>query len=140
MPNHLFVYGTLRSESHHPLARRLKAQAKLLGKASASGILYDLGHYPGAVFRPEGKERVIGDVFALRNAERLLEQLDGYEAAGDPGAPLFTRVPIKVRLDGGRVVDSWTYELSEAPARPRQIDSGDFIAHRRLRAGRPLRP
>ncbi len=139
MPSHLFVYGTLRSESRHPVARLLRGQAKLLGKASAPGVLCDLGWYPGALFRPDTKSRVVGDVFALRHAKRLLAQLDDYET-GDPGSPFFKRIAITVRLDGGRAVESWTYELCAVPTRLKPIESGDFILHRRLRAGRPLRP
>ena len=138
-PNHLFVYGTLRSESLHPLARRLRAQAKLAGKASASGVLYDLGRYPGAAFPKDGRERVIGEMFALRNAERLLMQLDAYEEVGDPGAPLFKRIEIKVRLDRGDVADAWTYALQEVPSRARPIPSGDWIAHLRSRNPRAAR-
>ena len=135
MPQHLFVYGTLRSDSPHPLAQRLQAQATLVGKASASGLLYDLGRYPGALFRSEGRERIVGEVFALRNVERLLEQLDAYEGVVDPGSPSFQRIEIKVRLDRGGMIDAWAYGLTEAPARPRRIQSGDL----RLREGRPVR-
>lgn len=138
MPSHLFVYGTLRSESRHPVAQLLRGQAKLVGKASAPGVLCDFGWYPGALFRPDAKTRVVGDVYALRHAERLLAQLDDYET-GDPVSPFFRRIAIVVRLDGGRALESWTYELCEAPARLKPIESGDFILHRRLRAGRPLR-
>ena len=89
MPQHLFVYGTLRSEFPHPLALRLKSQAKLVGKGSAPGVLYDFGWYPGAVFDADARTRVIGDVFALKNAERLLAQLDHYEGTAEPGKPKF---------------------------------------------------
>jgi gamma-glutamylcyclotransferase (GGCT)/AIG2-like uncharacterized protein YtfP len=135
MPQHLFVYGTLRSDSPHPLARRLQGQAKLVGKASASGLLYDLGGYPGALFRSEGRERIVGEVFALRNVERLLEQLDAYEGVIDLGSRSFKRIEIKVRLDRRGVIDAWAYGLTEAPARPRLSQSGDL----RRRKGRPVR-
>ena len=60
MPSHLFVYGSLRSESAHPMARRLRVSARLIGKGSARGVLYDLGAYSGARFGPEHKRDVIG--------------------------------------------------------------------------------
>jgi gamma-glutamylcyclotransferase (GGCT)/AIG2-like uncharacterized protein YtfP len=138
MPQHLFVYGTLRSEFPHPLALRLKSQAKLVGKGSAPGVLYDFGWYPGAVFDADARTRVIGDVFALKNAERLLAQLDHYEGTAKPGKP-FRRVAIKVHLDRGGTVDAWTYEMVEPPERRRAIESGDFILHHRLRGQRPFR-
>ncbi|HYB06172.1 MAG TPA: gamma-glutamylcyclotransferase family protein [Methyloceanibacter sp.] len=87
MPQHLFVYGTLRSEFLHPLALRLKSQAKFVGKGSAPGILYDFGCYPAAMFREDARSRVIGEVFALKTAQRLLDQLDHYEGTAEPGNP-----------------------------------------------------
>ena len=140
MPQHLFVYGTLRSEFPHPLALRLKSLAKFVGKGSAPGILYDFGWYPGAMFREHARSRVIGEIFALKNAQRLLlAQLDHYEGTAEPGNP-FRRVPIKVRLDRGGMVDAWTYEVRQLPERRSLIESGDFILHRRLREHRPSRP
>jgi gamma-glutamylcyclotransferase (GGCT)/AIG2-like uncharacterized protein YtfP len=138
MPRHLFVYGTLRSEFPHPLALRLKSQAKLVGKGSAHGILYDFGRYPGAVFKADSRSRIIGEVFALNNAERLLAELDHYEGAAEPGNP-FRRVPIRVHLDLGGTIDAWSYAMNEAPVPPRRIASGDFILHGRLRQRRPMR-
>ena len=47
-PKLLFVYGSLRTESPHPFAVKLRNQGRLLGKGTAPGILYDLGRYPAA--------------------------------------------------------------------------------------------
>ena len=80
MPQPLFVYGTLRFEYPNPLAVKLKSQAIFICKGSAPGVLYDLGWYPGAVFNDDVRTRVIGEVIALGNAERLMAQLDDYEA------------------------------------------------------------
>lgn len=139
MPQHLFVYGTLRSEFPHPLAHRLKTQAKLVGLGSAPGVLYDFGWYPGAMFKADARTRVIGEVYVLKNTERLLAQLDHYEGTAEPGNP-FQRVPIKVRLDRGGTVDAWTYAMIEPPERRRPIETGDFIRHHRRRGQRPFRP
>ena len=79
MPDHLFVYGTLRAESAHPMAHRLKVGARHIGKGSTPGLLYDFGSWPGAFFGPEEKYRVIGNVFALGPNPRLLADLDKYE-------------------------------------------------------------
>jgi gamma-glutamylcyclotransferase (GGCT)/AIG2-like uncharacterized protein YtfP len=138
MPQHLFVYGTLRSEFPHTLALKLKSQAKLVGLGSAPGALYDFGWYPGAVFKADARTRVLGEVYALKNAERLLAQLDYYEGTTEPSNP-FRRVAIKVRLERGGTVDAWTYEMVEPPARQRLIESGDFILHHRRTRQRPFR-
>lgn len=148
MPDHLFVYGTLRAESAHPMAHRLKVGARHIGKGSAPGLLYDFGSWPGAFFGPEEKYRVIGSVFALGRSTRLLIDLDKYEgvtpANGEerefPEAEgLFHRILIEVSLDQGGSVEAWAYALKAAP-RARVIGTGDFIADRKLRGARAQRP
>lgn len=148
MPVHLFVYGTLRAESSHPMAHRLRVASRHLGKGSTPGRLYDFGHYPGAFFAPEQKYRVIGNVFALGPSQRLLTDLDKYEgvipAEGEerewPEAEgMFHRIAIRVALDKGGSVEAWAYGLKNAP-RARLIGTGDFIADRRLRAPTGVRP
>ena len=138
MPQHLFVYGTLRFEYPNPLAFKLRSQAIFAAKGSAPGVLYDLGWYPGAVFSDEARTRIIGEVYALANAERLMAQLDDYEAIPDPNKR-FRRVVINVRLERGGTVEAWSYEAIELPAARRTIESGDFVLHLQRRAGRPIR-
>jgi gamma-glutamylcyclotransferase (GGCT)/AIG2-like uncharacterized protein YtfP len=139
MPDHLFVYGTLRAESGHPMARRLRVGAKHVGCGSAPGALYDFGDYPGAVIDPESRYRVIGDVFKLGPNPRLLVDLDKYEGFKGEDDDLFRRVGIEVRLDQGGTVEAWTYVLRETP-RARLIGAGDFIVDRRLRGLKAARP
>jgi gamma-glutamylcyclotransferase (GGCT)/AIG2-like uncharacterized protein YtfP len=139
MPDHLFVYGTLRAESGHPMARRLRVGATHVGRGSAPGALYDFGDYPGAVFDTEAKYRVIGDVFRLGPNPRLLADLDKYEGFAGEDDDLFRRFPIEVRLDRGGAVEAWTYGLREVP-RARLIGAGDFIADRRMRTPKAARP
>jgi gamma-glutamylcyclotransferase (GGCT)/AIG2-like uncharacterized protein YtfP len=148
MPGHLFVYGTLRAESAHPMAHRLRVGARHVGKGSAPGWLYDFGSWPGAYFGLEKKYRVIGSVFALGPNPRLLVDLDKYEgvipANGEerefPEAEgLFHRIAIEVTLERGGSIEAWAYALKE-PARARLIDTGDFIADRKLRAPKSRRP
>jgi gamma-glutamylcyclotransferase (GGCT)/AIG2-like uncharacterized protein YtfP len=140
MPQNLFVYGTLRSEFAHPLARRLASEARLIGKASTPGILYAFRGYPGAIFDPEAKTRVIGEVYALPPAGRLLATLDAYEGVFESGTPLFQRVAVKLQLDrGGGEIDAWSYELTKAPRYPRRIESGDFMRPLGRTPARPVR-
>jgi hypothetical protein len=44
-----------------------------------------------------------------------------------------------VKLQNGSTVNAWAYGLKR-PLRARLIGSGDFIADRRLRNPRPVRP
>jgi gamma-glutamylcyclotransferase (GGCT)/AIG2-like uncharacterized protein YtfP len=139
MPEHLFVYGTLRAGSIHPMAHRLRVGAKLIGRGSAPGMLYDFGDHPGAVFTRDSKYRVIGDVFELKAGPRLLADLDRYEGFTGGDDDMFRRIAIEVALDKGGKVEAWTYGLAEAP-RARLIGTGDFIADRRLRVPKAARP
>ncbi|HEY5732126.1 MAG TPA: gamma-glutamylcyclotransferase family protein [Methyloceanibacter sp.] len=138
MTEYLFVYGTLRSEFPHPLAKRLSTRAKFIGKGSTPGLLYDFGWYPGAKFDAGARTHVVGEVFSLKNAARLLAELDHYEGTAEPGNA-FRRVLVKVRLDRGGTIDAWSYEMGDSKARRRPIESGDFIHHRRLKDQRPVR-
>jgi gamma-glutamylcyclotransferase (GGCT)/AIG2-like uncharacterized protein YtfP len=139
MPDHLFVYGTLRADSGHPMARRLRVGAKHVGRGSAPGALYDFGDYPGALFGADERYRVIGDVFRLGPNPRLLADLDKYEGFTGADDDLFRRIAIEVRLDQGGTVEAWTYVLRETP-RARLIGAGDFIADRRMRMPKAARP
>ena len=137
MPEHLFVYGTLRAESPHPMASA-SARAKHVGKGSTPGLLYDFGWYPGAMFEADSRYRVIGEVFALKNAARLLADLDKYEGTAEPGNA-FRRVPVKVRLDGGGTVDAWSYEMGNRRRGGGRSGPAISFIDRRLRDRRPVR-
>jgi len=133
-PGHIFVYGTLRQGSNHPMARRLVAQARHVGQARAGGKLYDMGWYPAALFEDDAPTRIIGDVFALPPGDRLLAELDAYEH-GDPN---YARVPLEVSLIGGGRILAWTYGVS-TPPNARVIPGGDFLAHWNAKNRRPTR-
>jgi gamma-glutamylcyclotransferase (GGCT)/AIG2-like uncharacterized protein YtfP len=139
MPDHLFVYGTLRAGSVHPMAHRLRVGAKHLGRGNAPGLLYDFGDHPGALFDPNAKYRVIGDVFELKAGPRLLADLDRYEGFTGADNDVFRRIAVEVALDLGGTLEAWTYGLLKAP-RARLIGTGDFIADRRMRVPRTARP
>ena len=136
---HLFVYGTLRSESTHPMAGRLRAGAKLIDKGSTSGLLYDLGAYPGAVFAAGERRRIIGEVFRLGAHARLLARLDRYEGITGAEDDMLNRLLVEVRLDRGGIVEAWAYGLRITP-RARVIGTGDFIADRSSRSQKTMCP
>jgi gamma-glutamylcyclotransferase (GGCT)/AIG2-like uncharacterized protein YtfP len=120
---HLFVYGTLRSRYTNQYARRLAANATLLGEARVHGRLYDLGDYPGMLLSAAPDEWVVGELYELRDAA-LLTGLDAYE--GDD----FRRVSTTAMLGGGREVETCIYEYAGSPAESQRICSGDFTGPR----------
>jgi gamma-glutamylcyclotransferase (GGCT)/AIG2-like uncharacterized protein YtfP len=128
VPLNLFVYGSLRTQSPHPFAVKLRSQARLLGRGSAPGILYDLGRYPAALFGTEHKRRVVGEIFELPRDGRLLRELDYFEGTEEPASPL-SRIEIEVLFDDGSSLRLETYSLSVPPPIRRVIESGDWIAH-----------
>ena len=68
--NHqLFVYGSLRSDFHHPAhASYISAYFEFLGPARVKGRLYDLGEYPGAV--PTSENHFIkGELYRLKEGQ-----------------------------------------------------------------------
>ena len=122
----LFVYGTLRRDSPHPLAQRLASGCDYLGEASLPGKLYwTTGDFP-ALHAGEGSERVVGDLYQVGDSQ-LLDVLDLYEGN------LYERrrLPVSSHVTG--LAAAWVY-LYLGPVDPsRQIDSGDYIAASRSR-------
>jgi len=128
---HLFVYGTLRREFNHPLARRLARQAHFIGQGSVPGRLYDLGDYPGLVPASTAGEQVLGDVYHLTDLARLLPLLDDYEEClpTDPFNSLYLRQEMTVSLAGGGSCRAWVYLFNRPVKSFRLIPSGDYLSY-----------
>jgi gamma-glutamylcyclotransferase (GGCT)/AIG2-like uncharacterized protein YtfP len=128
-PQLLFVYGTLRRQSDHPMSRFLAAHASFLGMATTAGNLYDLGNYPG--FKPGSApgDWVHGDVYRIEDSGATLRLLDAYEGCGPrDGRPfLFGRELRHVILEGGDVARAWVYVYNGVPADTTRISSGDYF-------------
>jgi gamma-glutamylcyclotransferase (GGCT)/AIG2-like uncharacterized protein YtfP len=126
----LFVYGTLRRGSDHPLARRLAAHARWVGGATAAGRLYDLGSYPGLTEAGTPGECARGDVYDLADPAALLPVLDDYEGCGASALRpwLYERVRTMVILDGGEEAMAWVYYYRGPLDSARRITSGDYQA------------
>jgi gamma-glutamylcyclotransferase (GGCT)/AIG2-like uncharacterized protein YtfP len=117
----LFVYGTLRAASGHPMHRRLRAEAEFVGEGTFRGRLYDLGTFPGAVPSPSNAERVSGEIYRLREPERAFRMLDAYEDTA------FRRAEAIIRHEDGAASRCWIYLYGRSLKRFPRIASGDFI-------------
>jgi gamma-glutamylcyclotransferase (GGCT)/AIG2-like uncharacterized protein YtfP len=128
--SHLFVYGTLRAGSVHPMAHFLAARARLLGAGSAAGRLYDLGAFPGMLEPVAEGEWVRGEVYEFAEPQVTLAALDRYEGCGEdtPRPWLFERTLTAVALDGGGEVIAWVYYYRGPLEAARQVSSGDYLA------------
>src|SRR5436190_22408873 len=97
MSNYLFVYGTLKRRSRHPMARRLAQSARHVGAAKIAGRLYNLGRFPGLQEPTAPDDWVLGDVYDLgENAEQTLRDMDAYENAESPPPAPYERLAAPV--------------------------------------------
>lgn len=127
MTERLFVYGTLRRDSRHPMAGQLAAKAKHLGEARYNGRLFRITHYPGAVPSRMADDWVFGDVFELRDLE-LLAALDRYEGCGpgDPRPTQYLRLLQNVIIGNGAASEAWMYVYNWPIEGREWIKSGRF--------------
>jgi len=112
----LFVYGTLRSEFDNRYARLLRKEATLVGRATVSGSIYRVSHYPA--FRPEPAGEVHGELYRLNRPEATLKALDEYEG------PEYERVIV----GDASFNQFWIYRYKEPLPESLRISSGDFCA------------
>jgi gamma-glutamylcyclotransferase (GGCT)/AIG2-like uncharacterized protein YtfP len=101
----LFVYGTLRSGSGHPMAAYLAARARCLGAAHCAGRAIELGDYPGLL--EEAGASTAGELWELAEpSAETLRWLDDYEGCAEG---LFERARREVRDAAGRALEAWVY-------------------------------
>lgn len=111
----LFVYGTLRRRSAHPMARWLRLNSDFVGEAQVAGELIDLGSYPGLVSTRHPKKTVPGDLFRLHSPEAALKRLDRYEGCA-PGFRMpteYVRELAEVSVQGEKQ-RAWLYRYNRA--------------------------
>ncbi len=126
---YLFVYGTLMSQSKHPMAVRLRQCAKLIGPATIAGRLYDLGEYPGATLSANMRDKIHGEVFRLTAPSQILPILDRYEGATPhhPQPYLYSREITEARLANGQRLPAWVYIMIRAHAKLKPIANGRYL-------------
>jgi gamma-glutamylcyclotransferase (GGCT)/AIG2-like uncharacterized protein YtfP len=128
---YLFVYGTLRQAFSHKMGRLVANQAIFMGPGSLQGKLYDLGAYPGVIPSNQKVDIVMGEVYALREGEELLVQLDHYEGyrPKHPERSLYLRQLKSVTLKSGTTLQAWVYIYNRPVAGRPVIESGDYVAY-----------
>ena len=107
----LFVYGTLRKGSSHPMAAFLARNSRFVAEGKKPGRLLDLGAYPGMVEAESPADWVQGGVFELTDPETTLAELDRYESCDGPN-PLYEKRKATVTLSMGDQVIAWYYHYS----------------------------
>jgi len=127
MSNYLFVYGTLRRRSRHPMARRLAEAARHVGAGKIAGRLYDLGRFPGLKEPLTTDDWVQGDVYDLGAlAEQTLQEMDAYENAESPPPTPYDRQLTTAFLADGQRLSAWIYWYRGEVTEARFIVSGSY--------------
>ena len=129
-PDYIFVYGTLRSDTHSDSYRQFMAPGfTLVSRATMPGRLYLIDYYPGLLPAENATDIVTGEVHAFSGGEEFLAQLDEYEccAPHSPQPHLYTRTREKALLEDGTTVEAWTYFYKPPVSKDMLIRSGDFL-------------
>lgn len=128
--NHLFVYGTLRSDVAGPAQRRLMEGLRLVGRASVAGRLHDAGWYPAAVESGDAADRITGELYAIEgDADARMAALDEYEGvdAAHPDLSLFRRRVVTAERGDGMRVPAWVYFYNRAADAMPRVPCGDWL-------------
>ena len=127
MPTYLFVYGTLKRRSRHPMARRLAQAARHVGAARIAGRLYDLGRFPGLKEPGSPSDWVQGDVYDLgADGEQTLQEMDAYENAESPPPTPYERLLATVTLSDDSEMATWVYWYRGTVREEQFIASGSY--------------
>lgn len=128
-PSYIFDYGTLRSAPAHQMSKVLEQYADLVGRGRLPGILYDVGHYPGAVRKSGTRAFILGDVYRLRDSDRALKILDRYEGWNEkkPESSEFRRSRVAVDMGAGKRIHAWIYLYNRPTTGLPRITSGDYL-------------
>lgn len=124
----LFVYGTLITAFKHPVGEKLRSSAKYIGNGRVSGVLYDLGEYPGLVVSDALEGFVKGEIYTLDRCPDLWEELDAYEGINDSDTPEYSREKVFVEAESRRLT-CWTYIYQGSVSNLTRIQDGDYTAY-----------
>lgn len=133
MTDLVFFYGTLMSVFQRSGRSRIESKLAPQGRGWIGATLFDLGIYPAAI--PSSDSRVWGEVHRMLDADAVLAVLDEVEGfrPADPDTSLYTRVETPVTFDGGRVASAWAYFYNAPLGRAPRIESGDYLAHLKVK-------
>lgn len=87
--------------------------------------------YPGVIESDDSSDKVIGEVYQIKNQKVLLSQLDQYEGCSShaPEPHEFIRRVKFVLLESGEKIRAWIYLFDQAVSEKERILSGDFLNH-----------
>ena len=112
----------------------LLQHARFVGDATMPGRLYDLGRYPGMTDAESAQDRVLGELYELRD-NNVWRMLDDYEGCGERDTPPyeFERHVRTATIDGQTAMDAAVYLIRQLPPHAARIESGDYVRDRSVR-------
>lgn len=140
MKEYLFVYGTLRKGYDLKLKKKIKDDMRYVGQGKVGALMYDLGKYPGAIQNRSGGV-VIGDVFLLNDAPKVLTILDKYEGISEEGSSKdeFVRKKKRVKLRSGKQINAWIYLYNKKTEGKLEIKYKNYLTYVKKRLSGKLR-
>lgn len=131
-PEFLIVYGTLQSAFTNSYAQLLHQRSRYVGPGKFTGLLYDLGDYPGAIYLANALTYVHGSVYDISwQSERILAELDDYEGIGStfeqPTEYVRSTIPVWC---GHELINCWVYIYNFSTDGHPLIPTGDYLAYR----------
>lgn len=134
--NHLFVYGSLMSGFRSHAYEYISRFFKLLGEASVTGTMYDMGSFPVATAANTG--RIIkGELYAINNPAEFsyaISQLDDYEGLyPEEGEPVLYRREVVEAAFNGETINVWVYWYNQSIADKPIYEPGDMNEYAKTR-------
>ena len=128
MSDLLFAYGFLKRAYHgDPETKTPPMEVEYLGEGTYTGMIYLIDPYPGVKFDPSQRYLVNGEIFRLKEPEKMLRVLDQYERSLPLCTinPEYERVLRLISTQKGKL-KCWVYEYLGTPDENTQILSGRF--------------
>ena len=123
--DYLFVYGTLLSNIPSSMSKFLRRRATLIGKATISGKLIDLGGYPGLLL---GGGTVKGELYRFEEGrkEESWSMLDAYESVTGAPEDEYRKEAVAAQVNGGGKFSALTYVYVGSTRGKAVIPNGDY--------------
>lgn len=126
----LFVYGSLRRGNQNAMADFLATHADFVCHGWYQGKMFMISDYPGVIPSDDPNDRVVGEVYCLRDAQSVLTRLDAYEecSALHPQPAEYQRVLVSIETPGDLVKQQvWLFLYQWTVSSKIFIQSGDFM-------------
>ncbi|MCH8808422.1 MAG: gamma-glutamylcyclotransferase, partial [Proteobacteria bacterium] len=90
--------------------------------------LYNVGRFPAVIPPKKKKDRIVGEVYILSDAEQAFRRLDAYEGCSPDNQGMYRRERITARLENGNDLVVWVYIWNHSVEGLELIPSGDYLA------------